>query len=204
MHLKSEHQGILEVFFNMPLSLPVLIGWLGHIIISYYFIRPLHHSLLRASLTFTLCFLLIMNTCRNLPTLYPLSMIILAICWLTLIHLTVFPGRNYLSFPTFLSKILWTLLPLRSGKSKGNQWPLVYQIVLLMVKVLLSQWMYRWLISCNTRTSYLRVLLFYGSFMTISFFLDAGAVLIRFMTHEKYSIESFTNLPVFSFSLREF
>ena len=46
--------------------------------------------------------------------------------------------------------------------------------------------------------------MFYLSMTTLSYMYDTGMVLVRIVTRDKYTLESFTNFPIFSLSLREF
>lgn len=191
----------------MPLSSTVLAAWLEHILVSYYLIRPLKNPVLRGLLVFTPCLVLTLITCRHLPAFYGSTMFILAISWLLsirLIHLTLFSGRKALSLQTFLSRILWIVFPFRSDRSALPVWPIAAQLVLFVVKLFVHHWLYQWLMSCGDGISYGRIVLFFGSMMTVSYLFDGEAVALRLVTREKYFMESFTNFPILSCSLREF
>ncbi|CAF3260842.1 unnamed protein product [Rotaria sp. Silwood2] len=191
----------------MVLSPFVLIGWFGHIIICYYLIRPICNTLVRTILTIVPCILFTYITCQNFPPYDSSSLIILVLCWMIsirLIHLTIFSIDKLLTFRSFLFKILWILLPILPLKLKRNEWPIKYYLILIPVKLLINNWSYHWSISCETRVSYTRIFLFYLSLITISYVLDSLTILVRIFTRDKYTVESFTNFPLFSLSLREF
>lgn len=191
----------------MALSTSLLLSWIAYTTISYYVIRPIPYGFLRFLFTLIPCALLTWITCQDLPKFHASSAIILAISWLVSIRsiqLTVCTTNLPLTFQSYLAKILWTFLPIRSQQSLRYQWPISTQLIIIVLKFFVNHWTYRWSISCETRVSFARILLFYSSMMTISYFLDAEAVFIRLLTWNKYTLESFTNLPILSTSLREF
>lgn len=192
----------------MTLSLfIILVGWFGHIIACYYLIRPIHYRLLRIILTLVPCILLTYISCENLLQYDALSIIIIALCWMTsirLIDLTIFSIDKCLTFRSFLFKTLWIFFPLLPSKSQKNEWSIKFYVILIVIKLLINHWIYRWSMNCETRVGYGRILLSYTSMMTISYVLDVQKVLVRIITGDKYTLESFTNFPFLSLSLREF
>jgi hypothetical protein len=191
----------------MILSLITFVGWFGCMIICYYVIRPNPNKLVRIVLTLFLCTPLSYITCQNLPQFKAFSILTVAACWLTsirLIHLTVFAEKTLLSFQSFLLKIVWIVFPFLRKTSSENQWPLIFQLLLIVIKLLINHWIYRWSMNCDTRVSCARILMFYVSIVTVSYLMDAGTVLVRILTRDKFTLESFTNFPIFSLSLREF
>lgn len=204
---RNDKRQSTTIGINMILSSCILIGWFGHIIICYYLIRPIHDSLFRTILTLTPCILLTCMTCQNLPRFHGCSILIVGICWLTsirLVHLTIFSSKLPITFQSFLLKIVWIYFPILPKQSAKSQWPLIFHIILLVIKLLINHWIYRWSMNCETRVSFERILMFYVSMMTISYILDAEMVVVRILTRDEYTLESFTNFPIFSLSLREF
>jgi hypothetical protein len=191
----------------MALSVVVLMGWFGHILICYYLIRPIHHTLTRIILIFLPCLLLCYKSCLNLPQFDRYSIITVAFCWLTSIRLIGLIGvsRNkLLTFQSYLLKIVWIYFPVLPSKSEKNQWSIKFYLILIVVKFLFNHWIYRWCLICQLRVNYEKIFLFYISITTISFMYDLEIVLVRILTRGQYTLESFTNFPLFSLSLREF
>ncbi|CAF1139175.1 unnamed protein product [Rotaria sordida] len=120
-----------------------------------------------------------------------------------LCDLTMFSREKCLTFHLFLLKTLWILFPLLPSKSKRDEWTIKYYFLLILLKLIINHWMYRWTMNCETRISYERIFMFYITIMTISYVLDIQIVLVRILTRDKYTVESFTNFPWFSLSLRE-
>ncbi|CAF4243259.1 unnamed protein product, partial [Rotaria sordida] len=115
----------------------------------------------------------------------------------------MFSREKCLTFHLFLLKTLWILFPLLPSKSKRDEWTIKYYFLLILLKLIINHWMYRWTMNCETRISYERIFMFYITIMTISYVLDIQIVLVRILTRDKYTVESFTNFPWFSLSLRE-
>ncbi|CAF0941630.1 unnamed protein product [Rotaria sordida] len=121
----------------MVLSPFVLIGWFGHVIICYCLIRPICNTLVRTILTIIPCISFPYSTCQNFPQYDSLSLMILILCWMIsirLIHLTIFSIDKFLTFRSFLFKILWIFLPILPLKSKRDEWPIKYYLILIPVK----------------------------------------------------------------------
>ncbi|CAF3185706.1 unnamed protein product [Rotaria sp. Silwood2] len=191
----------------MVLSLFILIGWFVCIFICYYVIRPISSKLIRFVLTCFSCILLTYVTCQNLPRFDSISILIVAICWLMsirLIALTSFSRTTLLTFKLFLLKILWIYFPILPKNKAKNQWPILFHIILIIIKLLINHWIYRWFIKCELGISYERIFMLYLSIITISYVLDIEMILVRILTQDKYTLESFTNFPILSLSLREF
>ncbi|CAF1462679.1 unnamed protein product [Adineta steineri] len=191
----------------MALSLPILIGWLVYIIIAYYCIYSISNILTRIILILILCLSLTYLTCHNLPVFHLSSLFIVAICWLTsirLFHLIIFSKNNSLTFKSYLLKLLWIYFPIQTSTSVKNQWSIISSIILIIIKLLMSHWVHRWLINCDRGISFERIVMFYMSIMTTSYAVDIQVILIRILTRDKYTMESFTNFPIFSLSIREF
>ncbi|CAF0977235.1 unnamed protein product [Rotaria sordida] len=185
----------------------ILISWFICILTCYYIIRPISIKLVRFILTSFLCILLSYITCQNLPRFNTLALLTIVICWLMsirLIALTSFSTRTPLTFQSFLLKTLWMCFPILPKKTAQNQWPIIYSIILIIIKLLINHWIYRWFLKCEMGVSYQRIFIFYLSLMTISYVIEIEMIFVRILTLDKYTLESFTNFPIFSTSLREF
>ena len=181
--------------------------WLGHILTCYYFIRSISSTFIRIHFTIIPCVLLTYYTSRNLPEYEAVSSLIIILSWMIsirLVHLTIFATDKQLTFRSFIGKVFWMLFPVLPIASKRNEWPIKYYFILIVSKVLFSHWIYRCLLMCETGVSYGRVLMFYGFLTTTSHPLDVAAILVRILSGNRYTVESFTNFPLFSLSVREF
>ncbi|CAF2745329.1 unnamed protein product [Rotaria sp. Silwood2] len=191
----------------MALSLFILISWFVCILTCYYVIRPISIKLVRFILTSFLCILLSYITCQNLPQFDSLGTLTIVICWLMsirLISLTSFSTKTLLTFPSFLLKTLWMCFPILPRKTAQNQWPIIFSIILIMIKLVINHWIYRWFMKCEMGVSHQRVFMFYLALITISYVVEIEMIFVRILTLDKYTFESFTNFPIFSSSLREF
>ncbi|CAF4167135.1 unnamed protein product [Rotaria sp. Silwood2] len=191
----------------MSSSLFFLIGWFECILICYYVIRPISNRFIRFVLTFVSCAFLSYITCQNLPQFHAATILTVAVCWLMsmrLIAMTLFSRKTSLTFRSFLLKILWIYFPLVPKEKATNQWPIIFSIVLIVVKLLVNHWIYRWSIVCELGVNYARIFMFYLSIMTISYIFDTEMIVVRIFTRDKYTLESVTNFPIFSLSLQEF
>jgi hypothetical protein len=79
-----------------------------------------------------------------------------------------------------------------------------YYFILIVLKLLINHWLYRWSLICEKRISYGRVIMFYASLSTDSYIFDLGIILVRILSGNRYTMESFTNFPLSSSSIREF
>jgi hypothetical protein len=118
--------------------------------------------------------------------------------------MTIFSNQTSLTFQSFLFKILWTFFPILPKELGTNQWPIIFHLILIVIKLLINHWVYQWSIRCETHVSCEWIIMFFVSMMTISYMLDTQMVLVRILTRNKYTLESYTNSPIFSLSLREF
>ena len=191
----------------MPLTVVTLGSWFGHIIICYYLIRSIPNTLIRVIFTLLPCVILSYKSCLDLLQYDAYSLIIVASCWLTsirLIDMIILTRENVLTFQQFLLKIVWIYFPILPLKSKRNEWPLKFYFLLIVFKLLVNHWLYRWSLTCQPKINYEKIFLFYMSMITISYMYDMVIVFIRILTRDQYTFESFTNFPIFSLSLREF
>ena len=157
----------------MGLFLISLLGWAGHLTLSYFLIRPLPSSILRTLLGTSLCLILTALTCHDLPQFFATSMFTVATCWMVsmrLLQLTIAPFDRRLTFRSFLAKIYWTLLPIiRCDEETNVLWIVVRDLFSVVVKAFLCHWSYRWLLQCEPSASAERMCLFYIFIMSISF-----------------------------------
>ncbi|CAF3435055.1 unnamed protein product [Rotaria sp. Silwood1] len=121
-----------------------------------------------------------------------------------LIHITILSTDKLLTFQSFLYKIFWSFVPVLPTRSKRNEWPIQYYFILIVAKLLINDWIYRWISNCGTRVTYESILMLYVYLISISYIVDAIAVIVRILTLDKYTLESCNDFPIFSLSLREF
>ena len=191
----------------MLLFVIILLGWFGHIVKCYYLTRRIHSIFTRTILTLLPCIVLSYISCVNLPQFQTTSIMIMAFCWFTsirLVDLIIFTRDNCPTFSIYLRKIFWIYFPLLPVKSKRNGWPLKFYPILIISKLLVNHWIYCWCLFCRSDSLYGKVLLFYLSILTISYMYDVSIVLVRISTKGQYTLESFTDFPIFSLSLRSF
>ena len=192
----------------MGLFLISLLGWAGHLTFSYFIIRSIPNVFLRITLSTSFCLILTALSCHELPEFLATSMFIVAICWMIsirLIQLTISSFDSRLTFRSFLTKILWTFLPIVSCSNDLNiRWIVIRDLLFIFVKILVCHWSYRWLLQCEPSDSAERMCLFYLLLMTIYFAADFEGLIIRLVTKNRYTIETFTHHVFLSRSLRIF
>ncbi|CAF4381406.1 unnamed protein product, partial [Rotaria sordida] len=111
------------------------------ILTCYYVIRPISIKLVRFILTSFLYILLSYITCQNLPRFDVSATLTVVMCWLMsirLISLTSFSTKTLLTFQTFLLKTLWMCFPILLRKTAQNQWPIIFSIILIIIKLLIN------------------------------------------------------------------
>jgi hypothetical protein len=185
----------------------IMIGWLVHSVTCYYLIRTIRHTLIRTILTLAPCILLTHIGCHDLPKIHFLSILTVSLSWMMsirLIHLTILSPNQFLALHSFVFKILWNLFPIVSSQSVENQWPIIADIISVSVKITVNHWLYEWLLTCEPSDSYARITMFYFALLTTSYMTEMQIALIRLITRDKYTLQSFSNFPLFSRSLRDF
>lgn len=205
IHLDFEKIFIKAI--NMVHLLLITTSWLIQSIICFYYIRTLRHTWIRFIFTLIPCILLTLIGCHNLPKFQFLSIFTLTFYWLAtirLIHLTVLAPQTYATFHSFIFKILWFLFPIVSSDSIENQWTIFADIVSATLKLIVNHWLYAWLLGCTPNISYGRIALSYFALLTTSYIIDMETALMRFITRDKYTLQSYANFPLFSQSLRDF
>lgn len=191
----------------MAWPLLIVISWFLCIFICYCIIRSISTKVVRAIISLSLCALVSHISCRNLLRYNTRTILAIAVCWLMsirLIVLTVSARDTSITFQSFLSKIIWIFFPYLHKKTAEKQWPINYMIILIVTKILVNHLIYRWSISCETDVTYRRILIFYISLSTTSFILDIEMILVRILTRETYTVETYCDFPLLSVSLREF
>jgi hypothetical protein len=73
----------------------ILIGWIGQIIVGYYFVRLISYPAIRFVLTIVPCVILTYMVSYDLPALYMPSMLLVTFCWLATIRLYFQFQKNY-------------------------------------------------------------------------------------------------------------
>ena len=182
----------------------ILFGWSSLIIGCYYIIRPIPSKSFRIIVIISICIFLTEKSCENLLLYEAFSILTIALCWLTsirLVHLSGFSSERSLTIRSYLSKILWIYFPIISS---NNQWSIRYDVLILVMKMLINHWIYRWSINCGSGMNGERIFLFFVSMMTISYVTDVGMIVVRIISADRYTLESYTYFPLFSLSLREF
>ena len=191
----------------MLTPLITILGWCVHSISCYFFVRPLPSPLARTLLALCPCVILTGISCHDLPMFWASSVFTIAICWhisIRLIHLTAFSDGENLSFRSFVAKMLWIFLPLVPCSSTPMAWSIVYDLILGSMKLIINHWIYRWFILCEPKEINEQMLMFFFFILTVPYIADFERVLVRVMTGNKYTIESFTNFTFLSRSLRTF
>ncbi|CAF3412175.1 unnamed protein product [Rotaria socialis] len=185
----------------------VMAGWLVHSISCFYLIRTIRHALIRTILTLAPCILLTHIGCQDLTKIHFFSILTVSLYWMMsirLIHLTVLSPNKLMTFHSFVFQILWNIFPIVSSKSIENQWPIIVDFISVIMKVTVNHWLYEWLLSCEPNDSYARITMFYFALLTTSYMTDMQTGFIRLITRDEYTLEPFTNFPLFSRSLHDF
>ena len=189
-------------------SLLLLISWLVHIFQCYYLIGTINNKICRGLMTIIPCMYLSYKSCFNLRPSEISSIVIVASCWfisIRLFGLIIFSKNKSIKLKEYLFKIFWIYFPIISMKESGkNEWSIQSYAILFIVKYLFNHFIYNSFSRCELENTYGKIVLFYMSIMTISFMYDLEIILVRLITKDRYTLQSFTNFPLFSLSLREF
>lgn len=179
-------------------------GWLAHIILSFYLIRPLKTFSHRALLTIIPCLILIFVGCYGQPILHMSTVMIISLYWMLairLVHLIVLSPNETDSLGSYVLKFLWLAMPIVPNQ---GQEPTINYLGAVGIKLLLVHWTYQWMRSCEPNDSYGRVGLFYIYICAGTFINDIQILLVRLVTRNKYSLLEFNKYPFLSKSVREF
>ena len=146
-------------------------------------------------------------SCQDLLPMDVPSLLLMGVLWMIFIRLasfTIFPRHDIRSLKSFLLKILWILLPLERQPIYKYPWPIGFDILSGILKLVVNHWFYRYLSYCGVIGVRESMLLMYGFILTIPFLVDFETALIRIVTRDRYTLQSFTNFTYLSCSLREF
>ena len=189
------------------------VSWLAVVFLCYSGLNAVRNAIVRSVLTVSVCVLNTWLNCVDLPRSSFYSMIIIALSWLIsvrLIDLTGLSSNRSTTFSTFFFQTFWILFPLVSRTSVKKQQQhsslsLPSHLVLMLIKLLVNHWIYRWFLHCQLElTSWARLSMFYLLLLSISYLIDAETLLVRLVTADRYTLESFTDYPPLSVSLRQF
>ncbi|CAF4106047.1 unnamed protein product [Rotaria sordida] len=81
---------------------------------------------------------------------------------------------------------------------------LSFRSFVAIVKLILNNWIFQWFINCGPSDSYGKMAMFYVFLCTGTYVVDAQIALVRLVTRNKYTLESFNDVPFLSRSIREF
>lgn len=183
-------------------------SWFVHIFQCYYLIVTINNKLSRSVMTLIPCMYLSYKSCLNLRPSEISSIVIVASCWfisIRLFGLIIFSKNKSMKLKEYLLKIFWIYFPIIRMKDGGkSEWSIGSYGILFLVKYLFNNLIYNCFSKCELENPYGKILLFYMSIMTISFMYDLEIMLVRLITKDRYTLQSFTNFPLFSLSLREF
>ncbi|CAF1041825.1 unnamed protein product [Rotaria magnacalcarata] len=185
----------------------VHVGWLLHIVICFYVIRPIRYIVIRGILALIPCIILTNSGARHLPQHHICSVFAVAIYWMTsirLIHLTIVSRNKYLALSSFIFKCLWIVFPVVPCQPTDKDWPIILYFLAGILKFIINCWLHRWLLICEPNDSYQRVFIYFLSILTFSYVIDIQTVFMRIITRDKYTFQSLNNFPFSSRSLREF
>jgi len=183
------------------------VSWCVNILLSFYVIRRIPIRSIRLIITISSCSLLTLVTCQHLNEFSGLTILIIQACWLISIRLVDFVGfriHSKLTLRTYLAKILWIIFPILKTNSARSQWSIVFDFLLIIMKILVNHWIYRWCLNCPSKVNGSTTFLVLMSMNTITYLMDIQMLVVRILTRNKYTIQSFTNFPILSLSLGEF
>ena len=185
----------------------VAIGWLAHIVVCHFVLRHIRNNAIRASLTILPCVALTYVGSRDLPQFNMNATLIISLYWIMsmrLVQMIVVYPHEQRPFHSFLGNLFWSLFPLIPSDSREKQWPIMFDVVSAMTKLIINQWLYRWIITCEPSESRTRSIMVAFMILTMSHISDLQIAFVRLVTRDKYTILSMSYYPLFSKSLREF
>ena len=182
----------------------ILLGWLAHLIVCFYLIRPLNSLLHRSILTLLPCFIFILVGCYNLPLYHMSSIMMVSLSWMLmfrLIQLIILTPNETQTFRGYLWKFFWLTMPIIPNHSKES---LFFCLASAGVKLFITHWITRWLFTCQGSDSYARIIIFFAYVCAGSFLNDLQIFLVRLLTKDKYTVLEFNHYPFLAQSVREF
>ena len=186
------------------------VSWLAVSFVCYSLLLTVRNAIVRSAVTVFVCVLNTWLNCADLPRSSFYSMVIIALSWLIsvrLIDLTGLSSKRSTTFFTFFVQTFWIVFPLLPWTSVKHRssFSLTAHLVLMLIKLLVNHWIYRWFLHCQLElTSWARLSMFYLILLSISYLIDAETLLVRLVTANRYTLESFTDFPPLSVSLRQF
>lgn len=165
----------------------------------------MNNRISRSVMTLIPCVYLTYKTCLNVDPFEMSSIVVVASCWLISIRLfglIIYSKNQSIKLNLFLFQIFWIYFPLM--KRRTNDWSIKSYWILFLLKYLFNHFIYNSFSSCQLENEYVKIVLFSLSLLTISFLYDLEIIIVRFLTKDEYTLQSFTNFPMFSLSLREF
>ncbi|CAF3608706.1 unnamed protein product [Rotaria socialis] len=191
----------------MSSQIAVPISWFIHFITCHYIIRRVPSDMVRMVLTLLPCVLLTYISCNNLPQYQMSSLITTSVCWMVSIRIIqsiVFSPNEACPLYSFILKPFWTIFPVIPSAKMEKQWPIVFDFISGLMKLIINQWIFRWLIRCEPRDNYSTTIMLSIMILTSSHISDIQIGFVRLITRDKYTLFSISNYPLFSKSLREF
>lgn len=192
---------------NMSSQQLLSIGWLAHIVTSHFLLRHIRDNLTRATLTLVPCIALTYFGCRDLPQISMMSVVLVSLYWMVsirIVQMVIFYPQEVRPFYSFVFNLVWTLFPIIPSNSREKQWPVVFDLISGIVKLILNHWIIRWLSNCEPSENYARSMMACFSILTASHTSDITIAFVRLLSRDKYTLLSMSNFPLFSKSLREF
>ena len=113
-----------ESIYGKMIFVLVVIGWIIHLTVGFYLIRPVHYGLLRFLLAVLPCILLTYFGTHNISRLDVTSTVIVTFSWLFSIRFTdlvVFSPNKVSTLNSFLLKFLFVLISI-NRISMANHW----------------------------------------------------------------------------------
>ena len=197
----------LVAAIDMSLQQLVPICWLVHVLVCHFLLRHIRNNSIRATLTLLPCMVLTYVGCRDLPPLSMSSIIVVSIYWMMsirIIYMIVFSPQAVRSFYSFILQLFWNLFPVIPSDSKEKQWPIFFDLVSGITKLILNHWIFRWLINCEASENHARSIMVAFWILMSSHMSDIQIAFVRLVTRDRYTLLSISNYPLFSQSLREF
>ena len=191
----------------MSLQQLVSASWLAHVVVCHFLLRHIRNNSIRAALTLVPCIVLTYVGCRDLPPLTMSSIIVVSIYWMMsirLIDMTVFSPHEVRTFYSFILKLFWNLFPIIPSNSREKQWPIIFDLVSGITKMVLHHWMFRWIVNCEAAENHARSVMVAFMILMSTNMSDFQTAVVRLVTRDKYTLLSISNYPLLGTSLRDF
>ena len=120
-------------------------SWISQLFIAFYSIRCISILLPSILLTYFVAY--------DLFALHMPSILFVTFCWLVstrLFHLTVLLPNQCPTLVSFMLTFLHIFFPIvRCTEYEHQQWPILYTFTIVLLKMIVSHWMHRWLLTCE-------------------------------------------------------